>query len=166
MKCCLVSCPEQSLILLLLCRGSVGLFSRLSRKSGKFYWLLSVQLWAKQYHYCSSTRKRTWNLLAQLTGAQYTEYISAEVRDSPNDWPGYDPKQTDSEALIMLVLWRTQSISLWSLFPDPLSLRVVTSDRAQSMDQIELNCGLMLNRIVWNRIFWHSNCIHMLKWVV
>ena len=40
--------------------------------------------------------------------------------------------------------------SLLSL-PGPLWLGVVAPDRVLSMGQIELNCELMLNRIVWDK---------------
>ena len=44
--------------------------------------------------------------LAQLTGAvQYTNCISAERYDTPNEYPGYDTKRSDSESPV-LELWR------------------------------------------------------------
>ena len=44
--------------------------------------------------------------LAQLAGAiKYTNYNSAERWDSPNKCPGYDTKQSDCEAPVMLELW-------------------------------------------------------------
>ena len=69
--------------------------------------------------------------------------------------------------------------------PGPLWLEVVAPDRVQAMGQIELNCLLMLNWIVWNGIvltsklctyaklnclkwncFWHRNCVLMLNWIL
>ena len=38
-----------------------------------------------------------------------------------------------------------------TLFPGSLWPGVIATDRVQSMCQIELNCVLMLNWIVWNR---------------
>ena len=65
--------------------------------------------------------------------------------NSPNNSPGYDTKQSDSEASVMLELWGMQitssllslSVSLWS--------EVVEPDRVLSIGEIELNCVLMLN---------------------
>ena len=52
---------------------------------------------------------------------------------------GYDTKQSDDEVPVMLELWE-----MWS---NPL----LPPDRVVSMGQIELNCVLMLNIILWNR---------------
>ena len=35
-------------------------------------------------------------------GVDYTDCISAEGKNSPNECPGYDTKQSDCEALVML----------------------------------------------------------------
>ena len=41
--------------------------------------------------------------MAHLAGAvEYTDFISAEKLDSPNECPGYDTKQSDCETPIML----------------------------------------------------------------
>ena len=37
--------------------------------------------------------------------AEYTDYISAEWGDSSNEFPGYETKQSDGEAPVMLALW-------------------------------------------------------------
>ena len=50
--------------------------------------------------------------------------------------PGYDGKQSDSEALVMLEFWGRQSAS--SLPSLPFWLGVVAPDRVLSMGQIEL----------------------------
>ena len=43
--------------------------------------------------------------MAQLAGgADYTDCISAEGYPHPNECPGYDTKQSDGEAPVMLVL--------------------------------------------------------------
>ena len=69
----------------------------------------------------------------------------------PNECCGYDNKQSDGEAQLMLELWGMWStLSLPSL-PGPLWPGVVALDRVLSLGQIELNCELMLNWIVWNR---------------
>ena len=65
--------------------------------------------------------------------------------------PGYDTKQSDGEALVMLDIWGMRSIPSLPSLTDPLWPRVVAPDRILSMGQIERNCILMLNWIVWNR---------------
>ncbi len=48
--------------------------------------------------------------LAQSAGAaEYTVCISEERQDFPNECPGYDTKQSDGEAPVMLELW-----GMWS----------------------------------------------------
>ena len=51
----------------------------------------------------------------------------------------------------MLELWGMWSTPLVPLLPGPLWPKVLAPDRILSMGQIELNCELMLNWIVWNR---------------
>ena len=77
--------------------------------------------------------------MAQSAGAvEYTDLISSESSDSLNECPGYNTKQFDGEAPVMLELWGKWSSPSLQLFPGPLWLRVVASDRVQSMGQIEL----------------------------
>ena len=73
-------------------------------------------------------------------------HVCGGVRSPPNECPGYETKQSDGEVPVMLELWGMPSIpgSLWA--------GVVAPDRALSMGQIGLNCVLMLDWIVWNRI--------------
>ena len=40
---------------------------------------------------------------------EYTDQISAEEKESPNKCPGYDTRQADGEASVMLELWGMQS---------------------------------------------------------
>ena len=68
-----------------------------------------------------------------------------------DECPEYDTKQSDGEFPIMLKLWGIRSTSLLLSLPSPLWPRVVALGRILSIDQIELNCVLMLNWIVWNR---------------
>ena len=51
-------------------------------------------------------------ILAQLAGAvEYTDSISAEGLDSPNEWPGYDTKTSSSGIPVMLAhLWNVESL--------------------------------------------------------
>ena len=87
----------------------------------------------------------------------------------PNECLGYDTKQSDGEVPIML--WGMQSTFSLPSLPAPLWPRVVTPDKVLSMDQIELNCVLMLNWSAWNRTVLTFNCvltktIIILDWVV
>ena len=63
-------------------------------------------------------------------------------------------KQSDSDAQVMLELWRIQSTFLLPLLPGPLWPGVIAPDRVLSMGQIELNCLLMLNWIVLKNCFY------------
>ena len=84
--------------------------------------------------------------MTQSAGAvEYTDCITAEGQDSPNEYPAYDTKQFEGDAPVMHELWGMQSSPLLSLIPGPLWPRVVAPDRVLSMSQIELNCALMLN---------------------
>ena len=67
------------------------------------------------------------------TGAaeSYTDCISAE-KDSLNECPEYDTKQSDGVASIMLDIWGMP------LLPGPLQPGVVTPDRVLSMGQIKV----------------------------
>ena len=81
----------------------------------------------------------------------HQRHLRRGLRPLPNEWPEYDTKQSDSEALVMLELWGMRStLSLPSL-PGLLGPGVVAPNRALSMGQMELNCALMLNWISWKR---------------
>ena len=73
------------------------------------------------------------------------------VRTPFSERPWYDTKQYDGEVPVMLELCRMWITSSLSLLPDPFWHSVVAPDSVLSMSQIELNCVLMLNWIVWNR---------------
>ena len=78
---------------------------------------------------------------AQLAGAEeYTDCISAEgVRHLPyNKYSGYDTKQSDSKALVMLELWGMWITPSLSLLPSSLWPRVVAPDRVLSLGRLEL----------------------------
>ena len=90
------------------------------------------------------------------------------VRPLPNKCPGYDTKQF--EVPMMLELWGMWSSPSLPSLPGPLWPRVVAPDRTRSMGQIELNCLLMLNWIVWNRTVFIFNSmwtktIVVLNWI-
>ena len=82
------------------------------------------------------------------------------VRPSPHsECLEYNTKQSDSEGSVMLELWGMQRIPSLPSLPAPLWPWVVTTDRVLSMGQIEQNCILMLNWIVWNRNVLTFNCM-------
>ena len=82
---------------------------------------------------------------------KYNNCVSAEGQDFTNECPRYDTIQPDGEAPVMLEFWRVWCTSLLLLLPGPLWPKVVAPDRVLYMGQIELNCVLMVNWIVWNR---------------
>ena len=63
-------------------------------------------------------------------------------------------------------LWGMQSTPSLPLLPGPLWSGVVVPDRVLSMSQIELNCVLMLNWIVWNETVFDVETVLMLNWIV
>ena len=62
-----------------------------------------------------------------------------------NECPGYDTKQSDGEASVMLELSRMRRTPLLPSFPGPLRPGLVATDMLPCMGQIELNNLLMLN---------------------
>ena len=77
-----------------------------------------------------------------------------EGRLLPKECPVYDTKQSNDEVQVMLGPWGMRSIPSLPLLPGQLWPGMVAPDRSLSMGQIELNCILMLNWIVWNRTVW------------
>ena len=72
-------------------------------------------------------------------GRIYWLHLCRGVRPlSPNEYPGYDIKQSGGDAPVMLELWGMRSTLSLPLFPDPLWPRVVAPERVLSMHQIEL----------------------------
>ena len=57
---------------------------------------------------------------------------------TPRGCPGFDTKQADGEALVMLELWGVRSTPSLPSLPGPLWLAVVAPDRVLRMDQIKL----------------------------
>ena len=73
--------------------------------------------------------------MAQSPGAaEYTDCISAEGSDSPNECTGYDTKQSDVEVLVMLELWGMWSTPLLPSFSGPLWPGVVAPDKILFID--------------------------------
>ena len=98
------------------------------------------------YIYICRDRERIGILLGQLAGAaEYTNCISAEWEDFPNECPRYDIKQSDGEASVMIELWGVQSTPSLPLLPCPLWPGVVAPDSVLSICQIELNCVITPN---------------------
>ena len=56
----------------------------------------------------------------------------------PNECPGYDTKQYDGEAAVMLEIWGAGCTPSLLLLPSPLWPGVVAPDRILSMGQIKL----------------------------
>ena len=103
------------------------------------------------YYYFTPCEFFSTALLPSWLGVQNT--LTAPLQRGkipPNECPVYDTKQSDGEVPVMLELWGMQSTPLLPSLPGPLWPRVVVSDRALSMGQIEQNCILMLNWITWN----------------
>ena len=95
--------------------------------------------------------------------------LCREVRHLPNECPRYDTKQSDGESPVMVELWGMRSTPSFSSLPAPLYPGVVAPDRVLSVGQIELNCVLMLNWIVWNRtVYMYKNGfgINNLLWLM
>ena len=84
----------------------------------------------------------------QLAGvAEYTDCISEEGWDCPNEYPGYRIKQSDGEAGAL----GNAANPFIAIAPGTTLAWSGCSDRVLSMGQIDLNCILMLNWIVWKR---------------
>ena len=62
-----------------------------------------------------------------------------------NECPGYDNKQSNDEAPVMLKLWEKQSTPSLPSLPDLFLARVIAPDRVITMGQIELNRVIMSN---------------------
>ena len=63
--------------------------------------------------------------------------MAVENTDPHNDFPGYDTKQFDIKAPVMLELWGMQNTSSWPSLPGPLWPRIVAPDRVLFMGQIK-----------------------------
>ena len=86
----------------------------------------------------------------------------------PSKCPGYDTKQSDGEAPVVLELWEIWSTCSLSSLPGPLWPGVVVPHRVPFMDQIKLfdklcaNKRLTLNQIVRNITVFTFNWVK--KW--
>ena len=79
-------------------------------------------------------------MISQLVVAvEYTDCISVERLDpTPSECPGYDTKQYDDVAPVMLELGWMRSTPPFPSLPGPLCPGVVAPDKVLSMGQIEL----------------------------
>ena len=79
------------------------------------------------------------SLVGQWEGAvEYSDSLSAEGQDFPNECSVYDTKQSDGEAPGMLKLYGIQNNISLPLFPGPLLPGMVAPKRVLCMDQIQL----------------------------
>ena len=83
---------------------------------------------------------------AQSAGAaEYTDCIFAEESDPHNKCPRNDTNQSDGEAPVMRELWGEGNTPSLPSFSGPTA-----PDSVLFICQIELNCVITLNWIVWN----------------
>ena len=75
------------------------------------------------------------NIIAQSAGG-------VEYTDPPNEYPGYDTKQSDGEVPVMLGLWR-----MWSIpsLPGLLWFGMIVPDRVYELNRIKLHTYAKLN---------------------
>ena len=77
--------------------------------------------------------------MAQSAGSvDYTDCISAVGKDSSNECPSYDTKQSDGEAPVILKLWEMRSTPSLPSLPGTFWRIVVAPDRFLSMGQVKL----------------------------
>ena len=145
-------------------------------------WVLSIGqievfnplLYLKPFNCTRTINSNTWNHLRVSPvswGCRIHQlHLCRGIRHPTNACPRYDTKQSDGEVLVILELWGMQRTPSLPLLLGPLCSGVVAPDRVLSMDQIELNCVLMLNWIAWNRtVFTFKLCTYVklncLKWI-
>ena len=69
---------------------------------------------------------------------EYTDCISAERKDHPNECPGYDTEQSNDKASVVLKLWGMQNTPLLPSPPGPHWSGVVASNKVLSTSPLEL----------------------------
>ena len=128
-------------------------------------------------HICILTQQKTEYINTtcvwpDLLGLQNTPTASPQrSKTPPNESPGYDTKQSDREASVILELWGMLSSSSLPSLPGPLWPGGVAPDRVLSIGQIERNHALILNWIVWHRTIFsfkraHTKTVLNLNWIV
>ena len=112
-----------------------------------FDWTSSINLSIHLSIYLMVSRK----VHMMTESAEYTDRISSERWDFPDECRLYDTQQSDCEVLVMLELLEMQSTPLLPSLPCSVWLWVIVPDKVLSIGQIGLNCVLMLNWISLNR---------------
>ena len=77
-------------------------------------------------------------LARSARAVEYTDYISANGLDFPNECPGYDNQQSDGGAPVMMELRGIRNTPLLPSLPGTLWAGMVAPDRVLSMGKIEL----------------------------
>ena len=99
------------------------LYDKLSNKKKDLRVTLTIilELWEVWRHFCLNIITRstqTRNVIAQSAWAvEYTNCMSAEWYKFPNKCTGYDTKQSDDKASIMLEFWGMRSTPSLHLVP-------------------------------------------------
>ena len=89
---------------------------------------------------------KSFGKIVQPAGAiEYTDSISAVGKNSSNECPAYNIKQSYGTASVMQALWGMWSTRLLSSLLGQLWPGVVIPDSVRAMSQKGLNCVLMLN---------------------
>ena len=87
-------------------------------------------------------------LIAQSAGAvEYTDCISVEGQDSPNECSGYGTKQSDEEVPVMLEPWGMQGTPILPSLLGPLWPGVIAPHRVLYIGK-KLNKVPKLDRVV------------------
>ena len=89
-------------------------------------------------------------------------HLCRGVRPS-NECPGYCTKQSDWWDFSNAAAVGNAKIPSLPTLPGPLWPRVATSGRVLSMGQIELNCVITLNWVVWCKTVLTFNCVWIKK---
>ena len=79
-----------------------------------------------------------WKWAQSAGTAEYTDCIFAEEKDSLNECPGFDTKQSDVEVPVKLEIWGMRSTPSLPSLPRPIWPGVVAPERVLSLGQIEL----------------------------
>ena len=106
------------------------------------------------YQKCIHIHFIIWEWLPSRLGCRiHRLYLCRGVR-----LPGYDIKQFDGEAPVMLELWGMMSIPSLPSLPGPLLPGDIPPEKGpiSGLNRTQL----YLNWIVWNGTVWHWNCIY------
>ena len=73
----------------------------------------------------------------QLSTRIHQLHLCKGIRPLYNECPGYDTRQSDGKAPVMLELWEKRSTPSLPMLSDPLLPGVVATDKVLSMGQVE-----------------------------